>query len=701
MKIKKSKKYVSKSLRILMFLLILLAIIFLGLLLMFRLFVSTFKDDVIDLNLAAAKMRLTSKVFSLTENGNYKEYQKVFSNENRIWVSFEKIPKHMKDAIIAIEDKRFYKHGGIDFIRISSAFANVIIGNKSHGGSSLTQQLVKNITEDSEVSFSRKLREMARAVRLEERSSKDEILESYLNIANFGSGHGVQTAAESFYGKNIWECDIIESAAIAAVTQNPRKYNPLVNPEENKKRREVVINEMFFQKKITKSEYENALKISKNMKFLNSSSAKNKSINGVIRNWYIEMLCRDIINDLASKYKIKKNLAEDILYSGGLKIYACVDPYAQQVAEETVLDKVIMPKDPDLEFACTIVDYTGRILATIGSSKPKNANLIYDRANIARRQPGSTIKPIAVYAPAINMGVFTYSSKIPDKPLKIDIDGTGNFKDWPENWYKNYFGEVILQWAIEKSANAPAAQILNMIGSNVSYRFLNQDLGLKSLDSSDANSLAALAAGGTHMGVTTLEMTAAFQIFGSGGKYHKPKSYFYVTDKEGKIILDNRYNSHSIQAISTESAYVLNRLLRQVIVGPEGTGKNANINDWEIIGKTGTTTDDFDSWFIGASPYSVVGIWTGYDKPKRIKEKSVAMRIFKNITTKLLLNYKGEHEFICPDGVVVMPYCKETGFLSTPECTNTSIGYYTSANLPPFCHKHNVPAASTQPPPDL
>jgi penicillin-binding protein 1A len=693
------KNYPKKAVKILFFLLSFFAIVILILMLVFKLFVSTFKDDVIDLNLTAAKMKLTSRVYAMDKTGNYNEYQKIFSGENRVWVDFSKIPQYMKDAIIAIEDKRFYKHGGIDFIRVTSAFANAVLGNKSYGGSSLTQQLIKNITEDSEVKFSRKIREMARAVRLEERYSKDEILESYLNIVNFGAGsRGVQAAAGIYFDKNIWECNIAECAAIAAITQNPGAYNPFVHFENNKKRREIVIDEMFFQKKISESEYKKALEISKNLKFSKSNPKNNKSSENFIRNWYIEMLCKDLISDISSKYKIKKNLAEDILYSGGLKIYACIDPDAQAAAEETVRDIRIMPADKELELGFTMMDYNGKIIAVLGSSKSKTTNLIYDRANSARRQPGSTIKPIAVYTPAINLGIFTYSSKIPDKPLKIDIDGSGKLKDWPENWYKKYFGEVILQWALEKSANAPAAQVLDIIGVKKSYEFLVQKLGFKNLDISDSNSIAALAAGGTHIGVTVKEMTAAFQIFGSGGKFFRPRSYSYVTDKNGKTILENREDIPR-QAISEEAAYVMNRLLRRVIIGKEGTGRKADIKNWEIVGKTGTTNDDFDSWFIGLSPRAVAGIWMGYDRPRRIRETGKAIEIWKSIMTKYLLNFNEAGNFSYPKGVITAPFCSETGFLANSECPHVSLGYYTSGNVPAFCFSHG--GSNLEPIPDI
>lgn len=649
---------------------------------------SILKNDVaLDIN--ASKMALTSFVYINNENGDPEEYQRVYNLENRVWVDFQDIPQNMKNAIIAIEDKRFYDHKGIDIFRTSGAIINLLKGTQSYGGSTLTQQLVKNITEDNQVSLTRKVREIFRSMELEERYSKDEILESYANVVNFGGGcRGVQAAANLYFKKNIQECSTAQCAAIAGITQNPTAYNPIYHPQNNKERRELVLKEMLEQGMISEKECEEAFEESENMTFEDMSDAESKTKTANIHNWYIETLIRDITNDLCAKYNIGKSSAEDMIYTQGLKIYCAMDKKAQSIAESALKDESVMPKDKSLELGFTMMGFDGRILATLGSRKEKTGNLLYDRANVAKRQPGSTMKPIAAYAPIIDAGIYNYSSLIPDEPLHIDIDGSNTLKNWPENWYKSYKGRVTLEWAIEKSANAPAAQMVKLLTPHKSYEFLTKKLGITSLDSNDASSLAALATGGTHYGITPREMTAAFQIFGNGGKYNRPYTYFFVTDRNDKVILDNRDNIPT-QAISSSSATIMNRLLRNVIVGAEGTGRAANISNWNIVGKTGTTTDDHDSWFIGMSPYSVAGIWTGYDNPKRIGETAAAIRIWKHIMTKYL-DGKANMDYNYDKDVVEQTYCKNSGNLAKPSCSGVATGYYVSSNLPPLCSSHSA-----------
>lgn len=654
-----------------------------------RSYVLNLDDDNIALDLNSSRMALTSFIYVNDENGIPQEYQRAFNTENRIWVDFKDIPDKMKDAIVAIEDKRFYEHSGVDWIRTMSAVASFLKGSQSHGGSTITQQLIKNITDDNETSLTRKLREIFRAIHFEEKYSKDEILEAYLNIVNFGAGsRGVQAAANVYFNKNIKDCSIAECATIAGITQNPTSYNPLYYPEKNKKRRETVIQEMFEQNKITEEDYNQAMEESEHMLFNDSGSGENnnKSIN-TIRNWYIESMLQDVIYDLCAKYHVGKAAAENIVFTNGLKIYSAMDQNAQSIAESTLQNTSIMPKDNDLELGFVLMGLDGRILSVLGCREPKTGNLWYNRANFAKRQPGSTIKPISVYSPAIDSGAYTYSSLIDDEPLQIDMDGSGELKSWPNNWYKGYKGKVTLKWALEKSANAPAAQILNRISTSRSYEFLTQKLGFTSLDSSDEFSLSALAAGGTHVGVTVLEMTAAFQIFGNGGQYNKPYSYFYVKDRDDKVILDNRYNS-PVRAISPQTATIMNKLLRNVVVGSEGTGRGANIDNWNIVGKTGTTNDDHDSWFIGVSPYAVSGIWVGYDNPKRISEVSAAVRIWKHIMSSYL-NDKPNKDFDYDPNVLEMTYCKSTGETANSSCPDTAIGYYANNNIPRACYLHS------------
>lgn len=655
---------------------------------------STILENDIALNITASKMSLTSFVYVNNEKGEPEEYDRVYNTENRVWIDFKDIPQNMKNAIIAIEDKRFYEHKGIDWFRTTGAALNLAGGSANYGGSTLTQQLVKNITEDNQPSLTRKMREIFRASELEKRYSKDEILESYLNVVNFGGGNrGVQAAANSYFNKNIQDCSLAQCAAIAGITQNPTAYNPILHPEKNKSRREIVLKEMLEQEKISQTEYNSAKQESDNMNFEesnNNSSQGNGSQN--TRNWYMEVLLKDVVNDLCEKYNVGKSTAEDMIYKQGLKIYSAMDVKAQKIAEDSLQNKNVMPSDKNLELGYIMMDLDGRILATIGSRKEKLGNLLYDRACTARRQPGSTIKPIAAYAPAIDCGMYTYSSLIPDEPLQVPT--THGTKSWPVNWYKSYKGKVTLQWAIEKSANAPVAQVVKALTPAKSYEFLTKKLKINSLDSNDATSLAALATGGTRYGVTPREMTNAFQIFGNGGKFKKSYSYFYVTDRNDKVILDNRETTAE-QVISPTSANIMNRLLRNVVIGPEGTGRSANIPGWEIVGKTGTTTDNYDSWFVGMSPYAVAGIWTGYDNPKTIRDTSLAIKIWKHIMAKYLEG-KQNINYTFDKNTVTATYCKQSGNLATSSCPSTATGYYANGALPPSCSGHSESAQNAE-----
>ena len=640
-------------------------------------------DDRVEYDVRANKLQLTSMIYVMDENGNFKEYNKAYSSENRIWVDFNNMPDYMKDAIIAIEDKRFYEHNGVDWIRTGGAMLNLVVGTRSYGGSTITQQLIKNLTEENEVSITRKIKEIFRAINFEKDFSKDEILEAYLNVVNFGNGcRGVQAAANTYFNKDIKNCSIAECAAIAGITQNPTAYNPLLHPENNQERRETVLSEMLSQGKITQQEYNNAISESQNMTFSRGDDTTDLA-NIPIKNWYTEVLFNDIIDDLTAKYKISKASAQDILFKQGLKIYCAVDEKAQSIAETVIATDSLMPSDKNLELGYVMMDYDGRVLASIGSRSKKTGNMLFDRANYAKRQAGSCIKPISVYAPAIDIGLYNYASNVKDEPLP-NFYGKG--KPGPNNWYKSYKGQVPLVWAIQQSANAPAAQVLQELTYQKSFEFLTQKLGLKHLDAEDRTSGGALALGGLHGGVTVREMTAAFQIFGNGGFYNKPYTYFYVLDRNGKVLLDNR-DKIGTRAINSQTATIMNRLLRQVIVA--GTGKGADIENWEVVGKTGTTNDDKDSWFVGLTPQAVAGIWTGYDSPKRIRETAYAKRIWREIMVRYL-NGKTLKTYNFDPNVKEYHYCLSSGKLAVDgACPDTATGYFANNSMPGFCTQHS------------
>lgn len=657
---------------------IIFAMIFVG-------YILSVADDRVEYDVRANKLQLTSMIYIMDENGKMKEYNKAFSSENRIWVDFNDMPQHMKDAIIAIEDKRFYEHCGVDWIRTGGAIFNLAIGRGSYGGSTLTQQLIKNLTEENEVSLTRKVKEIFRALNFERDFSKDEILEAYLNVVNFGSGcRGVQAAANKYFDKDIKDCSIAQCASIAGITQNPAAYNPLIHPENNQERRETVLYEMFSQGKLTQQEYVESMEESKKMEFSTKTKGEENIANVPIRNWYTEALFKDIIEDLTAKYKISKASAQDILFKQGLKIYCAVDEKAQAMAEKVIATDSLMPSDKNLELGYIMMDYDGRVLASIGSRSKKTGNMLFDRANFARRQAGSCIKPISVYAPAIDIGLYNYGSTVKDEPLP---NFYGNGKPGPNNWYRSYKGNVSLVWAIQQSANAPAAQVLQELTYQKSFDFLTKKLGFKNLDAEDRTSGGALALGGLHGGVTVREMTAAFQIFGNGGMYNKPYTYFYVLDRNGKVLLDNR-DRIGTRAISTQTAVIMNKLLRQVIVA--GTGRGADIENWEVIGKTGTTNDDKDSWFVGMTPRAVAGIWIGYDSPKRIRETSYAKKIWKEIMVRYL-DGKSTKTYDFDQNVKECQYCVESGEIAIPGvCPSTAVGYFANNNMPKTCSKHSV-----------
>lgn len=640
-------------------------------------------NDKIDFDMKATKLRLASVVYASDDGKNFSEYTRAYDMENRIWVDFKDIPKCMKDAIIAIEDKRFYNHPGVDFKRTVGAIFNMFTGHDSYGGSTITQQLIKNLTEENDVSITRKTKEIFRALNFEKNYSKDEILEAYLNMVNFGNScRGVQAAANTYFGKKISDCSIAECAAIAGITQNPTAYNPFYNPENNKKRRETVIEEMFSQSKISQDEYNKAMDESSKMTFSNMLELNKNA--GPVRDWYTEAMFNDIINDLSEKFGIGKSAASQMLFTQGLKIYSAIDKNAQSIAESVIEKSPSLAQDKSLELGYTMMDLNGRVLASIGSREKKTANSLFDRANFAKRQPGSSIKPIAVYAPAIDEGLYNYSSLIPDQPLE-NFYGKG--KPGPGNWYGGYKGNVTLEWAIEQSANAPAVQALKRLTNRKSFDFLTNKLGFKNLDDMDLVSDPSLALGGMHGGVTVREMTAAFQIFGNGGVYNRPYMYYYVLDRKGKILLDNRSNGGK-RAISSKTATIMNRLLRNAILN--GTGKSANIDSWEVIGKTGTTNKNKDSWFVGLTPYAVSGIWTGYNTPKTLSSTAYAKTIWKEIMSKYLSN-KPNKTFGLDSNVRQMQFCKNTGGLALPgTCSNVGTGYYADDNMPPACTEFGV-----------
>lgn len=645
-------------------------------------YIMSLRGEEIDIDLHSLNLDYTSFIYVNDESGNPVEYKSLYGGEsNRIWVDYQDIPQYMKDAMVAIEDKRFWEHNGVDWWRTLGAASNLLSSGGSFGGSTITQQLIKNLTGESDVSISRKLKEIFRAENLEKKYTKEEILECYLNVVNFGSGcKGVQAAANLYFGKDIKDCSLAECAAIAGITQNPYAYSPMNFPDQNKERQQIVLSEMYNQEKITKEEYDQAMSESENMNFV-FQEATETGADDTINNWYIDTMIQDVVSDLQSELGYTKEDAQNMIYYGGLKIYSAMDSSAQEMAENAVANDRNLNSDPDMQCGVYMMDYSGRVLAIVGSSDEKEGNMWFNYATDAKRQPGSSFKPIAAYAPAIDKGIINYSSIVLDEPIPNYFDdGTAG----PNNYDHQFRGPVTVQYALQQSYNPPAVRVYQQLGPQNAYNFLTQKLGFTSLVGGGVDdSNLGVAIGGLHYGVTVKEMTAAFQIFGNGGQYNEPYTYYYVEDHDGNVILDNRDNI-STQAIKSSTATIMQKLLTTVVT--QGTGVGAGVTGWQIFGKTGTTDIDDNSYFVGGSPYAVIGVWTGYQNPSRLKNINAPKSIFQSLMGAYL-NTKQLKQFTTDSNVTSAVYCTQSGNLAGPGCP-TATGWYEKNNMPSTCTQH-------------
>ena len=640
------------------------------------------------INLEDLALNETSHVYVKDESGAFDPvpYRELYSTENRVWVKFKDIPKRMIDAQIAIEDKRFYEHEGVDWYRTGGAVYSLATGQDDFGGSTITQQLIKNVTNDNEVSITRKLREIFRAIQLEKEYTKDDILEAYLNVVNYGSGcRGVQSAARLYFNKDIRECTVCECAAIAGITQNPYAFDPLVFPEKNKIRREIVLAEMLDQEMITKEQYDEAKKESESMKFVGYVIEEDED-EADSWNWYDDRLFRDVSRDLAAAKRISVAEAEDMIYSKGLKIYSAMDKKAQEIAEKKVLEWST-PDDKKLDVGYMMMDFEGRVLATVGGRQQRDGRLLWDNASRASLQPGSTIKPLTSYTLALEDKQIYYSKLISDEPISNwSYSPDGSSEPGPKNWYGTYYGPITATRALTISSNAAAVSVLKMVGMDKAYSFLTEKLNFTHLAENDKTNLAGLSIGGFTGGTTVEEMTASYAIFCNEGYYYEPYTYYYVEDKDGNILLDNRDRGMPDRTISAETATIMNRMLSEVVnSGDEALGYRAKIEGWDIIGKTGTTDSSFDNWFVGASPYAVAGIWTGHSTPGKIaeSEQNKVHELWHDIMEEYLKD-KEKKTYSLASTVEQHYYSKSSGNLLSYTTDDMGIGYYTYDNLPGY-----------------
>ena len=525
------------------------------------------------------------------------------------YVAYNEIPQQLIDAFISVEDKRFFEHNGIDRFRSAKAAANFFLfHDSSFGGSTITQQLVKNLTGNGEKTIERKLTEAFSAMDLEERYDKSEILEMYLNIINLAHGcRGIGAASRYYFSKSVGDLTLCESAAIAAITNNPSKFDPQKHPEENKARREIVLKCMLDQGYISKNEYDIALNEELS---LNVTNQKNETVNS----WYIDAVIEDVISDYSEKYGISKQNAAVLLYNGGYKIYTAMDKHLQDIVDEYFQNTDNFPIDAEgrspLSSMIVINPNSGDVLAVAGNIGKKRGNRIQNFATMTKRPPGSTIKPLSVYAPAFERRLINWASIIEDSPVQDVQFGS----PWPSNANKKYIGDVTVKYSVANSLNTVAVKVLHKLGREASFDFLTKSLNIYSLNEETDMGDASLALGQPSKGITLRELTSAYTIF-QNGIMCKSRTYYKVTDSSGRIILDNE--SVQKKVISDETATIMTKLLQAVV--SEGTACGyIDLEDIEVAGKTGTTQYNNDKYFIGYTPNLLAGVWQGYEYPKPI-----------------------------------------------------------------------------------
>lgn len=616
----------------------------------------------------------------------------------QIPVTYEDVPEDLINAFVAIEDKRFFTHEGVDFKRTAHAVWDYLIhrGNASFGGSTITQQVVKNLTGNRDRTPERKLTEMFTALDLERRADKRKILEVYLNIINLGSGcMGVGAASACYFQKQPSELSLAECAALAAITNRPTLYNPRTHPEENRQRREIILREMRDQGYIDDVRYAEAMSETPVICDAPSSAT-------TVTSWYTEMVISDVVRDLQERLDYSYERAMLLLSSGGLRIETSMDETLQEILTSyyETIGHFPVGTDGRPQSAAVIMDpYTGDILAVAGAIGKKDGYYLQNYATQTRRPAGSAIKPLSVYTPALKDGVITWSSIFEDVPLE-ELNG----RPWPQNADGLYRGRVTVRDSVSHSLNTVAVEILRRVGMERSFDFLHDTLRLSELLPPTAENvgdmtIASLALGQNSVGVTVRGLTGGYTIF-SEGVYHPPISYRRVLDEKGRVLMENSTTGERV--LSPAEACVMTKLLSSVT--SDGTAAGLLLTDEMGIpsaGKTGTTQNNCDRWFVGYTPKLLCGVWMGYDYPAPLDGiiGNPSIDIWDDVMMACEKIYRGvdrRSSFEVCDGVVPVKLCPLTGEIATPDCYDAlgdlhppMVGWFVEGTEPAdCCHLH-------------
>ncbi len=607
------------------------------------------------------------------QTGKYEVLKTLYGGSNSTWVQYEDIPKNLVHACIAIEDKRFEKHAGVDWVTTMRACFKMFLGQSEAGGSTITQQLIKNLTGEREVTVRRKLVEIYRALDYETTHTKDQILEGYLNIIPLGENcRGVQSASRVYFGKDVKNLTLAECASLIGITNNPSLYDPYISEENNKERQEIILYEMLDQGYINQEQYDEA--VAQELVFTNSSR-ENSDTDDTYYSWFEDQVIRDVVSDLCDKTGYEYDIVYKMVMTGGYQIYSTVDPDVQAAVDAVYEELKNVPataSSQQLQSGIVIVDNeTGDVVALAGGVGKKQGSLVWNCATQSLLSPGSIMKPVAVYAPALELGLITPATVLDDTPYSFTDEAT-----WPKNLDGMYRGLMSVEQAVAQSINTIPVKLAAQMTPEYCYSFAKDKMGLSSLVSSyttntgeelsDVN-LWAMALGSLTRGVTVRSMTAAYAAFANEGVWREARTYSLVKDADGQVILDNTQDSHV--AMNDMTAWYITDMLQTTVTS--GTGVAAQLQDMPVAGKTGTTSRDFDRWFAGYTPYYTGVVWCGYNDPEEIvltdSETNPSIVMWQKVMQQVHGTLKNK-SFKQPANLVEVTLCADSGLLPSAAC---------------------------------
>ena len=683
------------------FKILIIALVLLGVI--FSLYIAMGVDFSLDRQLfISAKEQNPTRFFYTDENGESVEFYTIYNSvAKKQWVDMESVNPAIKMAFLATEDREFYTHPGFNIKRTALAFLNSIFHFRARfGASTITQQLIKNISGDNQNTVKRKLDEIIRAVHLETLYSKDEIFEMYLNIVPMGNGiSGISLAAEYYFGKDQSELTLAEAALLVGITNSPRRYDPFTSPEKSIERRNVVLYASLDSGYITNEEYEASI-----LEKLELNESR-KSFDPVFP-WFVETVLSDFSHDYASKNSISEATVRQMIINGGFEFYTTMDSRVQACLDEYFENLTLSEKSNGLKVGMCVFDAeSGYLVGVIGNRGEKTASRIKNNTETLII-PGSAIKPLSLYAPLLDSGKYNIASVFDDSPVDY-IERDGVIFEYPKNYPRVYDGYITLNDAAALSKNTVAARIFKLLDKKRVFKTLKEGLYFDSLTESLANgdgktlsdiSFAPLALGQLTRGVSLRSLSSAYGVFVNDGNYRQGISYTSVFSSNGKLIFENEQKTSHV--FKSDTAKITALMLTDVLEW--GTAKKITLSElYDVGGKTGTSGGDLDRVFVGFSPYYVAGIWCGYGDNKtaigamEVSHLEMWDRVMSEIHERTVKDETPRE--LDRQGLLYLPYCRDSGLIPTDACgldlrgDRVSYGYFSRDSIPSGeCKKHII-----------